>query len=500
MTRFSRLTNLDVMAGLLDHDLLLNYVANEHIDWTNTTENLLTTGTGRFDGGVGVGVAPAVAGFSTAKGGVIESTTWTYFTGDIDNLDAGFDIAVPTVAAKDFFYGFSGTAHHKFGNSSQVEISDDGLITAVSLAVDTTTLVVDDANDRVGIGTATPSFPTHIIGNDGEPGASPSGNGTLFIGDNQTANNGGVLVGYHNGASGYGWLQSYGGLPLQLNPVGNNIILNRDSGNVGIGLTTVDANYKLIIRRAANINLGIGLQSSELAIAAFNDALSANIPMRFYASEFNLLNGNVGINETVPQDKLEVNGTVLVKDKLKFTQDDGNEYIDSTVDGADSYMVYGATTAHRFNATVEVAAKIKLTSMGGYAIKLTNTTGAVTVAGQVVRADTTTNDAVILTGADEFESMGIFLDSGVADDAEAWVVVFGIADVAMEDNTTATRGNWVRTSITEAGYADATIATPPGAGIPEIDQHLHEIGHCIETVTATGEGTHILARCVIHWN
>ena len=43
--------------------------------------------------------------------------------------------------------------------------------------------------------------------------------------------------------------------------------------------------------------------------------------------------GKVGIGETSPQDLLEVNGTVLVKDKLKFTQDDGNEYIDSEADG-----------------------------------------------------------------------------------------------------------------------------------------------------------------------
>ncbi len=144
--------------------------------------------------------------------------------------------------------------------------------------------------------------------------------------------------------------------------------------------------------------------------------------------------------------------------------------------------------------------KYKLTAIGGYAVKLTNETGVNTVAGQVVKADTATNDAVILTAADEFESMGVFLDSGVADAAEAWVVVFGIADVAMEDDTTATRGNWVRTSITEPGYADATVATPPGGGVAEIDRHLHEIGHCIETVTATGGGTHILARCVIHFN
>lgn len=41
-----------------DHDALINFVANEHIDWTAATENLYTTGSGRFDGGVGVGAAP----------------------------------------------------------------------------------------------------------------------------------------------------------------------------------------------------------------------------------------------------------------------------------------------------------------------------------------------------------------------------------------------------------------------------------------------------------
>ena len=50
-------------------------------------------------------------------------------------------------------------------------------------------------------------------------------------------------------------------------------------------------------------------------------------------------------------DDLEVQGTLLVKDKLKFTQDDGNEYIDSLADG---YMDYGATTGHRFNNNVHI--------------------------------------------------------------------------------------------------------------------------------------------------
>ncbi|KKK89927.1 hypothetical protein LCGC14_2728180, partial [marine sediment metagenome] len=81
------------------------------------------------------------------------------------------------------------------------------------------------------------------------------------------------------------------------------------SQNAGIGLTTIDANYKLIVRRATDVNFGIGLQSSELAITAFNDAISANVPMRFYASEYNFLNGSVGINTTVPGYKLHVLNT-----------------------------------------------------------------------------------------------------------------------------------------------------------------------------------------------
>jgi hypothetical protein len=85
--------------------------------------------------------------------------------------------------------------------------------------------------------------------------------------------------------------------------------------------------------------------------------------------------------------------------------------------------------------------KNKLTALGGLAIKLTNKTGSNTVQGQLVKADTANNDAVILTAISDTECFGVFLEGGIADGSEAWVVVSGICDVAMEDNTAATRGN-----------------------------------------------------------
>jgi hypothetical protein len=42
------LTNTHNLTTDIDHDALTNFVANEHIDWTNATSNLLTTGTGTF--------------------------------------------------------------------------------------------------------------------------------------------------------------------------------------------------------------------------------------------------------------------------------------------------------------------------------------------------------------------------------------------------------------------------------------------------------------------
>ena len=97
---------------------------------------------------------------------------------------------------------------------------------------------------------------------------------------------------------------------------------------------------------------------SETAKLTINsDGIDVDVQIKGLADD-NLLyidagNDNVGIGEPAPQDKLEVNGKILVKDKLCFTQDDRLEYIDSLADG---YLDIEATIGIRLriNTTEQI--------------------------------------------------------------------------------------------------------------------------------------------------
>ncbi len=132
--------------------------------------------------------------------------------------------------------------------------------------------------------------------------------------------------------------------------------------------------------------------------------------------------------------------------------------------------------------------KYKLTAIGGFAIRLTNKTGSNTVQGQIVKPDTANEDAVILIVASDQEIIGVFLDAGVADGSEAWVVVSGIADVLI-DAGGCTRGD--RLISSSATVASAEFWNVGGA----VATHFQELGHCIETRVGAG-----LARGILHFN
>lgn len=129
--------------------------------------------------------------------------------------------------------------------------------------------------------------------------------------------------------------------------------------------------------------------------------------------------------------------------------------------------------------------KVKITDIGGIAIKLTNKSGANSVAGEVVIASAATTDAVALAGINELHPMGVFLDSGIVDGAEAWIVIAGIADVHI-NAAGCTRGDRIIASAT-AGRGETNNA-------PAVAVHFQEIGHAVETAAANAN-----ARCVLHF-
>lgn len=142
--------------------------------------------------------------------------------------------------------------------------------------------------------------------------------------------------------------------------------------------------------------------------------------------------------------------------------------------------------------------KVGLTELGGTAVKLTNETGAPSVKGTIVQAVEASgmDDSFEVADADGVQPIGIVYEDGIADGSECWVVINGIAQVLLKDGTTSTSGNWVKVSDV-AGRADATFAAPPGGGVPELDQHMGEIGHSLETNSI---GIDVLCRVALHFN
>lgn len=163
---------------------------------------------------------------------------------------------------------------------------------------------------------------------------------------------------------------------------------------------------------------------------------------------------------------------------------DGSTTVVGTVDSSGNMQLDGDIEGGT------ATGKFKLTSTGGFAIKITNKTGGVTVQGQlaIVYSATAVDDAFTIAALNDDGVFGIVLDAGVADGSEAWIVVGGIADVLMDAGGSA-RGDRIISSPNTAGSGD--VWNVGGA----VATHFQEIGHCIETRVGAG-----LARIVLHFN
>ncbi|MFD1546274.1 LamG domain-containing protein [Nonomuraea guangzhouensis] len=156
----------------------------------------------------------------------------------------------------------------------------------VSILAERTPLLFTSAN--VGIGTATPEGRLHIVG------ANTNGNGsTVVIGPVNASN---LRLGYDQN---YSWVQSHGGKPLAINPVG---------ANVGIGTTVPEGRLHIV---GANTD-GTGATVVIGPVSASNLRLGYDQNYSWVQSHggkplaINPVNNNVGIGTTSPGAKLTV--------------------------------------------------------------------------------------------------------------------------------------------------------------------------------------------------
>jgi hypothetical protein len=125
-----------------------------------------------------------------------------------------------------------------------------------------------------------------------------------------------------------------------------------------------------------------------------------------------------------------------------------------------------------------------------------NNSGGETLKGELVKFDPAEDYAVVLTGADDHECIGVWAESGIEDGEIALVITGGSALVMLENLTLSAPGNIILTSAT-GGRADMTLAVPPLGGVAQLDAHMQELGHCCET---QAPGTDVLAEGTLHFN
>lgn len=171
---------------------------------------------------------------------------------------------------------------------------------------------------------------------------------------------------------------------------------------------------------------------------------------------------------------------------------DGSTLQDSKYTGTTSHVAAVDDTC-RIYTMQDSARGAMMTPEGGFAVLMINRTGTASQKGRVVMASTDNNNSVVYASAGSNMPVGVMYNSSVANGSVCWIVVGGLAEVLMEDNVSAVGGYWLGVSTSEAGYAE-TASAPPTA------LHWNEIGHCTQSKTATGAGTHVLSRAILHFN
>ncbi len=229
------------------------------------------------------------------------------------------------------------------------------------------------------------------------------------------------------------------------------------------GATAIDGFDSIVLERGTNAGftfLTPDANSGSMVFGSPSDAFGAQIRWKF-------------------ADKLMTIGTANADGELSIQS--ANKVEGIRIDENQKVGIRTSTPTTQFS----VLEKSGMSPIGGFMVKLTNKTGVNSVAGDIVRASAAQADAVSWGIIDELHSIGVFLESGIADGSEAWVVVGGIADVHMD------AGGCL---FGDRIIAGGTARRGEASNLPAVGVHFQEIGHAIETAAGNA-----LARINLHF-
>ena len=388
---------------------------------TNNLSDLNNAGTARTNLGLGTAATTAATAYATAAQGT-----------KVDGIEAGADVTdTANVTAA------GALMDSELTSIASVKALNQGVATGDSpafagLTVDTTTLAVDSTNNRVGIGTSSPSSPLTV-----------SGEAKLGLIANPVRINSSATTGIVEfSSSGAGVLRTLGSVPLTLQTNSAERMRIDSSGNVGIGTDSPDTLMEIAstspvlrITNTTNSTWSTGQDIGRLS---------------FYSTDASA----VGPHETA------------------FILNEADS-------GSNATQLSGALSfgAAAYNTAATEA--MRITSGGEFLVGKTSTSTAI-VGCSINSAGTiyTTQDVVGLVG-------GISLRNNSGTDSIVGVTCYnGLASI----NTSASTGGGHSLSIRGAlsgEYARFTSAKRLGIGTTAPAQSLHVVGSIVATGNIT---------------